>query len=80
MHLAAARQPGSQEARLHYRRLAQLPRASLLQVTLETGSEAPDSLAVVEPRPPQFWGIRKYGSRETFAARNYAPAFPAFAL
>ena len=67
MHLATAGQPGAQEARLQYRRLAQLPRASLLEITLETGRKHQIRLQLSSRGLP-ILGDRKYGSRDAFAA------------
>ena len=65
MHLATARQPGAQEARLQYRRLAQLPRSALLEITLETGRKHQIRLQL-STRGLPILGDRKYGSRDTF--------------
>jgi 23S rRNA pseudouridine1911/1915/1917 synthase len=67
MHLATDRQPGAQEARLHYRRLAQLRRASLLEIALETGRKHQIRLQL-STRGLPILGDRKYGSRDAFAA------------
>jgi 23S rRNA pseudouridine1911/1915/1917 synthase len=67
MHLATAAQPGAQEARLSYRRLAQLPRATLLEIALETGRKHQIRLQLSSRGLP-ILGDRKYGSRDTFPA------------
>ena len=67
MHLATAHQSGAQEARLSYRRLTQLPRAALLEITLETGRKHQIRLQL-STRGLPILGDRKYGSRDSFPA------------
>lgn len=67
MHLASAVQPGAQEARLRFRRLAVLPRAHWLQIELDTGRKHQIRLQLASRGWP-ILGDRKYGSRAPFPA------------
>ncbi len=65
MHLATAGQPGAQEARLHYRRRAQLPRATLLEIALETGASIKSDCSC-RAADSQFWGIANMAAAMPF--------------
>lgn len=65
MHLAEKNQPGSQMARLSYRRLASLGNDSLLEVMLETGRKHQIRLQLAALGFPVV-GDRKYGGRQAF--------------
>ena len=67
MHRAAATEPGAQEARLTYRRLADYSASTLLEVELETGRKHQIRLQLSE-RGWAILGDQKYGSRRPFAA------------
>jgi 23S rRNA pseudouridine1911/1915/1917 synthase len=67
MQRAKPGQPGAQEARLSFRRLSHLPRATLLEVTLETGRKHQIRLQL-STRALPILGDRKYGSRDEFPA------------
>lgn len=67
MHLAKQGQSGAQEARLSFRKLVDLPRGTLLEVTLETGRKHQIRLQLSSRGYPVI-GDLKYGSREAFPA------------
>ncbi|MEX0711213.1 MAG: RluA family pseudouridine synthase [Pirellulales bacterium] len=67
MHLAGEGQAGAQLARLHYRRLRQVPGGWLLEVELATGRKHQIRLQLSARGFPVL-GDRKYGSREAFAS------------
>jgi 23S rRNA pseudouridine1911/1915/1917 synthase len=66
MHRTRADQPGAQEARLSYRRVASLPAGTLLEVELETGRKHQIRLQM-SGRGWPILGDRKYGSQQPFA-------------
>jgi 23S rRNA pseudouridine1911/1915/1917 synthase len=66
MHVAQANAPGAQEARLTFRKLANPPKGSLLEIALETGRKHQIRLQLSSRGWPIF-GDRKYGIHETFA-------------
>jgi len=66
MHRVAGGEPGAQEARLAYRRLAELPAGTLVEVELETGRKHQIRLQL-SGRGWPILGDRKYGSRQAFA-------------
>jgi 23S rRNA pseudouridine1911/1915/1917 synthase len=65
MVVCSPEQPGSQEARLRYRRLRTLPRATLLEVLLETGRKHQIRVQLAHRGHPVL-GDRKYGSAAGF--------------
>lgn len=65
MHVVARSTAGAQEARLQYRREAQLPRGWLLEIALETGRKHQIRLQL-SSRGLAVFGDRKYGSHEAF--------------
>jgi len=67
MHRTTAGEPGAQEARLSYRRLAALTAGTLLEIALETGRKHQIRLQL-SGRGWAILGDRKYGSREPFGA------------
>lgn len=67
MHIVGPTLPGAQEARLAYRRLAQLRHDSLLEVRLETGRKHQIRLQLAHRGHP-ILGDRKYGSRRSWPA------------
>jgi 23S rRNA pseudouridine1911/1915/1917 synthase len=67
MHRTALAGPGTQEARLLYRRLALLPTGTLVEVRLETGRKHQIRLQLSSRGWPII-GDRKYGSQRPFAA------------
>jgi 23S rRNA pseudouridine1911/1915/1917 synthase len=67
MHRVAGSEPGAQEARLAYRRLAELSAGTLVEVELETGRKHQIRLQL-SGRGWPILGDRKYGSRQRFAA------------
>jgi 23S rRNA pseudouridine1911/1915/1917 synthase len=66
MHRARAEEPGAQEARLRYQRLAELPGGTLVEIRLETGRKHQVRLQLSERGWP-ILGDGKYGSRQPFA-------------
>lgn len=67
MRVAAARQPGAKIGRLSFRCLWQSPRATLLQVQLQTGRKHQIRVQLAHHGLP-ILGDRKYGSRAPFPA------------
>jgi 23S rRNA pseudouridine1911/1915/1917 synthase len=67
MHVTAAGTAGSQEARLHYRRLAARAGLSLVEVDLQTGRKHQIRLQLAHRGWPVL-GDYKYGSRRKFPA------------
>ena len=65
MVVCSPEQPGSQEARLRYRRLRILPSATLLEVLLETGRKHQIRVQLAHRGHPVL-GDRKYGSAAGF--------------
>lgn len=59
--------PGSQEARLTFRRLQSLPRGAHLEIELHTGRKHQIRVQL-SARGWPIWGDQKYGSREPFAS------------
>lgn len=67
MVLVSARQAGGQEARLAYRLLKHLDRASLVEISLETGRKHQIRVQFAS-RGHAILGDKKYGGRRPFAA------------
>ncbi len=65
MVVGAAHQAGAQEARLRYRTLRRLPRATLLEVRLETGRKHQIRVQLAHRGHPVL-GDRKYGGTADF--------------
>ncbi len=66
MHVTHADHPEAKEARLRYRTIVQLRRATLLEVRLETGRKHQIRVQLARRGHPII-GDRKYGSPTTFA-------------
>ena len=67
MHVVGPTLPGAKQARLAYRRLAQLQQDSLLEVELQTGRKHQIRLQLAHRGYP-ILGDRKYGSRRRWPA------------
>jgi 23S rRNA pseudouridine1911/1915/1917 synthase len=65
MQVVRPDQPGAQEARLSYRTLEQRPRATLLEVQLETGRKHQIRVQLAHRGHP-IVGDRKYGATQSF--------------
>jgi 23S rRNA pseudouridine1911/1915/1917 synthase len=67
MHISRRGEPGAQEAKLSYRRLADFGTATLIEVELETGRKHQIRLQLSSRGFP-ILGDRKYGSPDSFPA------------
>jgi 23S rRNA pseudouridine1911/1915/1917 synthase len=65
MHIAGAKSPGAQEARMSFRRLREVAGGWLLEIALETGRKHQIRLQLAHRGIPVI-GDRKYGSRAAF--------------